>query len=125
MAGVVQEQPSLLVSNSPAQLHGHAVVVFGKAGFGELQFQLGERFGGRENLIRMLADAARHLEENAMNLGEFIVEQPYQFVVLVDGFERLNKYGLAAGTRSVNHALHAAFLLDLYRNHEALTAYRD
>src|SRR6266478_3845622 len=57
-----------------------------------------------------------------MNLGLFFIEQAYQFVVLLDGFERLDKDGLSAGTGAVHDALHAAFLLDFHRNHKTLAA---
>ena len=68
---------------------------------------------------------ARHFQQDAVNLRHFFVEQPHQFVVLVDGLQGLDKDGLPAGTGSVNHALHTALLLDLDRNHEALAADRD
>jgi hypothetical protein len=57
-----------------------------------------------------------------MDLGLFFLEQPDQFVVLLDGFEWFHKDGLSAGTRAVDHALNATFLLDLHRNDESLTA---
>ncbi len=57
-----------------------------------------------------------------MNLGEFFIQQADQFVVLLDGFERLDEDGLSAGTGAVHYALHAAFLLDFDRDHETLAA---
>src|ERR1700686_2127820 len=57
-----------------------------------------------------------------MNLRLFVIEQAHEFVVLFDGFERLDENGLPAGTSAVNHALHAALLLDLDGNDEALAA---
>src|SRR5260370_42537227 len=54
-----------------------------------------------------------------MNLSLFFVQQADQFVVLLDGFERLDKDGLSAGTGAVDDALDAPFLLDLYRDHKA------
>ncbi len=70
----------------------------------------------------MLADAAGHLEQNAMDLRLLFVEQAHQLVVLLDGLERLDEDGLAAGAGAVDDALHAALLLDFHRNHEALAA---
>ncbi len=44
-----------------------------------------------------------------------LVEQAHQLVVLLDGLERLDEDGLAAGGRSVRDALHAPALLGLHR----------
>ena len=106
----------------PTQAHRHAVVVFGEAGFGELEFEFGEDVGGGQNRIRVFADLARHFKQDAMDLALFFIQQAHQFVILLDGFERLDKHGLSAGTGAVHHALHAAFLLDFYRDDEALAA---
>jgi len=57
-----------------------------------------------------------------MDLGLLFVEQAYQLVILINGFERLDEYGLSAGTGAVDHALDTAFLLHLYRNHETFAA---
>ena len=57
-----------------------------------------------------------------MDLGLFFVQQANQFVVLLDGFQRLDKDGLSAGTGSVDYALDAAFLLDFDGDHEAFAA---
>ena len=57
-----------------------------------------------------------------MDLGLLFIEEAHQFVVLFDGFKRLDEHGLAAGRRAVSHALHAAALLDLDRNDEAVSA---
>ena len=57
-----------------------------------------------------------------MNLAELFFEQADQFVVLLDGFQRLDEDGLAAGAGAVDHALHAAFLLDFDGDDEALAA---
>ena len=57
-----------------------------------------------------------------MNLRLLFLQHPHQFVVLLDGLQRLDEHGLAARTRAVDHALHAAFLLDLYWDDKALPA---
>src|SRR5208282_2439368 len=104
------------------QSYRDAVVVFGEAGFGELEFQFGEDVGSGQDRIRVFSDLARHFQQDAVNLGLFFIQQAHQFVVLLDGFERLDKHGLSAGTGTVNHALHSAFLFDFYRDYEALAA---
>ena len=121
MPGVAQNHPSRHLF---AQLHGDAVVFFGEACLGKLQLQLAEHFDRRENCLRLLADAPRHLEQNAMNLRLLFVEQAHQFVVLLDRLQRLDKNGLAARTGSMHHALHAPFLLNLYGDDKALAADR-
>src|SRR5260221_760389 len=100
----------------------YAVVIFGEAGFGELKFEFGEGIGGDQDCIRVLADLARHLEEDAMNLGLFFIQQADEFVVLLDWFERLEQEGLSAGTCAVDDSLHAAYLLDFYPDDETLAA---
>ena len=57
-----------------------------------------------------------------MDLGQFVVEQANQFVILLDGLERLYEDGLSTGTGTVDHSLDAAFLLYFDRNYEALAA---
>ena len=106
----------------PTQRHRYAVVVFGEAGFGELEFEFGEDVGGGQNRIRVFADLARHFEQNAMDLGLFFIQQAHQFVVLLDGLERLDKDGLSAGTGAVHYTLHAALLLHFYWDDKALAA---
>src|SRR3977135_4635216 len=78
------------------QRHCNAVVIFGEASFGELELEFGEDVGSGQNRIRVLSDLARHLEEDAMDLGLFFIQQAHEFVVLLDGFERLNEDGLSA-----------------------------
>ena len=60
-----------------------------------------------------------------MNFGLLVIQQAHQFIVLFDGFEGLHEDGLAAGTCSVDHALDAAFLLDLDGDDKAFAADRD
>src|SRR6266481_7215455 len=107
---------------APGQRYGYAVVVFGEAGFGELKFQFGEDVGSGQNRVGVFSNLARHLEEDAMNLGLFFIEQAHEFVVLLDGFERLDKGGLSAGTGAVDDALHTTLLLDFHRDDKPLAA---
>ena len=114
---------------SPPDVFGQdywdAVVFFCKTRFGKLQFQFSQRLNRGENRARVLADASRHLDQNAVDLRLFFIEQSHQFVVLFDGLQGLDKNGLSAGTGAVHHALHSPFLLDLHRDDKALTANRD
>src|SRR5260370_27864024 len=57
-----------------------------------------------------------------MNLRLFFIQQADEFVVLLDGFEWLDKDGLSAGTDAVHDALHTALLLDFHRDHKTLAA---
>src|SRR5579862_7048121 len=59
----------LSASSLHTQLCRDAVVVFGEAGFSELELKFGQCLGGCENCVRLLADEAGHLEQNAVNLG--------------------------------------------------------
>src|SRR5438270_2039432 len=104
------------------KLNFDAVVVFCKPGFRELQFQFCEYVDCGQYGVGIFADALRHLQQDAMNLLEFLFEQANQFVVLFDGFERFDEDGLSAGTRAMDYALYAAFLLDLNGDHETFAA---
>ena len=68
----------------------------------------------------LLAESPRHGDENAMDLGLFLVEKAYELVVLLDGFQGLDEDGLAAGAGSVDYSLDAAPLLGLDGNDEAV-----
>src|ERR1700739_542684 len=57
-----------------------------------------------------------------MDFSLLFVQQSNQFIVLLDGLQRLNKNRLAAGTGAMDYSLHAALLLDLDRDHETLAA---
>src|SRR5580698_10762258 len=60
-----------------------------------------------------------------MNLSLFFIEQADQFIVLLDGLERLDKNGLSTGAGAMNYALDAPLLLDLHRDYETLAANGD
>jgi hypothetical protein len=109
----------------PRESDGNAVVLFREARLGKLQLQFAQHIHCSQDRIRVLPDSLRHLQQNAMNLRLLFLQQSHQLVVLLNSFERLNKHGLPAGTGAVHHALHAALLLNFYRNDEALAAYRN
>src|SRR5579859_3160547 len=100
----------------------YAVVVFGEAGLGELQFEFREGFQRGLNFAGLRTDMLCHFEQDAMDLRQLFFEQPHEFIVLLDCLEGLDEDGLAAGARAVNDALHAPFLLDLDWNDETLAA---
>src|SRR5271169_617105 len=122
MSCAMEKQPTFARCPSPAQGHRRAVVVFGEARLGKLEFQFGEDIRGSQNRVGVFPDVARHLEQDAMNLGLLFIQQADPFVVLLDGLERLYKHGLSAGTRSVYDTLHAPLLLNFHRNYETLAA---
>ena len=70
-------------------------------------------------------DLARHGEEDAVDFGLLVFEQPHQIVVQLNGFERFEIDGLAAGASAVNDALYATLDLALDGNDEALATYGD
>src|SRR5207253_7457671 len=141
MTGIKQDQPgltrlgrpraavltwtSLTLARCVGQGNRHAVVVFGKTSFGELQFQFTQNFGRNQNRIRMLADETGHLQQDAMNLSLLFLQQSHELVILLNGFQRLDKNRLPARTRAMNYTLHSPLLLDFHRDDEALTANGD
>src|SRR5207244_11872547 len=71
--------------------------------------------------ITMLADETCHLQQDAMNLSLLFLQQSHELVILLNGFQRLDKNRLPARTRSMNYTLHSPLLLDFHRDDEALT----
>ncbi len=74
MAGVHQNQNSFIVAAQPDR---NAVVVLGKTRFGKLQLQFGENLRRGRDGRGVLADVASHFQQNAVNLGLFLVEQAH------------------------------------------------
>ena len=106
-----------------ADLRLDAAIIFGEARFSELQLHFRHDVDGRGDRRPMLGYAAGHLQQDAMHLSLLLLQQAHQFVVLLDGLQRLHKNRLAAGADAMHYAIHAPLLLDLYRDHEALAAY--
>jgi len=69
----------------------------------------------------VFADETGHLQQDAMNLSLLFLQQSHELVILLNGFQRLDKDGLPARTRAVNYTLHSPLLLDFHRDDEALT----
>ena len=57
-----------------------------------------------------------------MHFARFLFGEPHQLVVQVDGFQRLDEQGVAAGAGAVDHAVQFAALPGDHRHHEALVA---
>ncbi len=60
-----------------------------------------------------------------MDFARFFFGQAHQFVVEVDGFERLDEKGVPAAAGAVNHAIDAALAAGDYGHHEAVVADSD
>ncbi len=73
----------------------------------------------------MTAQARGHLHQDAVDFAHLLFGEAHQFVVEVDGFQRLDEQGMAAGTGAVNDAIQLAALPGDYRDHEALVANGD
>ena len=72
--------------------------------------------------VGLLAEARSHFKEDAVDLALFIFEQADEFIVLLDGFQRLDEDGLAAGAGPVDNTMDATFLLGLDGNDEAVAS---
>ncbi len=75
--------------------------------------------------IGAFAQARRHIEQDAMDFRLLLFQQADKIVVLLDGLQRLDEHGLAAGRRAMGDALHSAALLHLHRDDEAFAANGD
>src|SRR2546425_848944 len=111
----------LTLARCVGQGNRHAVVVFGETSFGELQFQFTQNFGHSADCVGVFADEMGHLQQDAMNLSLLFLQQSHELVILLNGFQRLDKDGLPARTRAVSYTLHPPLLLGLYGYNETLT----
>src|SRR6267154_6800926 len=76
----------------------------GKACARKVGFDFGENAGAEVDCRGVFAQCTSHGDEDAMNLGLLFIEQADKLVVLLDGFERFDKYGLSGRRRAVNDA---------------------
>jgi hypothetical protein len=123
MASIAKDERRML-SGAP-QHRLNAPILLGELGLYELQFQFSQDFPRPRNLRRPFSNPPRHFQQNATNLSLLFFQQAPQFVVLLDGFHRLDENRLSAGTRSVYNALDAPLLFGLHRYNETLAANRD
>ena len=103
----------------------HTLIIASKARFGKLQLNFRKNIEGCLQCLGVFGDACGHLKQNAMDLRILFLEEAHEFVVLFYGFKRLDKHCLSTGTGAVNDSIHAALLIRLHRDYEALTAYCD
>src|SRR5689334_12714136 len=101
MTRVVQQKPGGIFSREHDR---HAEVVFRKTSLCELQFEFGEYLRSAGDLGSTLADATRHLRQDAVNFCLLFVVKTNKVVVLLDRLDRLDKDGLAAGTAAMHNA---------------------
>ena len=72
--------------------------------------------------IAVGAQARGHLHQDAVDLAHLLFGEADQFVVEIDGFQRLDEEGVAAGAGAVDDAIHLAPLPGDEGHHEALVA---
>ena len=94
-------------------------------GDGLVCVELGEDFGAERERGCMNGHSARHRNEDAVDLGLFVVEQARELVVLLDRLHWLEVDGLAAGAGAVKDAADFALELGLDGDDEALAAHGD
>src|SRR5262249_16620279 len=84
-------------------------IIPSKTGFGELKLNFCKHVDRLLQRLSMFRDASRHFEKNAMNFRVLLLQQAHEFVVLLDGFERLDEDRLSAGTGTVNDSVTRRF----------------
>src|SRR6266853_4085325 len=104
------------------ELGADAIVVDGEARLADLQLDFGHHVSGGGDGFTVLAQALGHLLQDAPDFGLLFFQQTDEIVVLLNGFQRLDKHGLAAGAGAVHHAINTLTLLGFYGDDEALTA---
>ena len=102
-----------------------AIVVAGEAGAGLQAVDEGENARAFDESGGVAADLAGEGDEDAMDLGLLFFDEADEFVVLLDGFERLDVDGLAGGAGAVDDAGDAALEFAADGNDEAVAANGD
>ena len=87
---------------------GHAVVVAGKAGAGLEAIDQRQDARAFDQSMSVAAHLAGERHEDAVNLGLLFFDEADQFVVLLDGFQRLHVDRLTRGADAVDHAADCA-----------------
>ena len=103
----------------------NAVIVAGKAGAGLKCIDQCQNARAFDYLVSVAADLAGERNEYAMNLSLLFFNEAHEFVVLLDGFERLNIDCLPGGTGAVDDAADAPLQLGTDGNNEAVAANGD
>ena len=117
-----QRMARVLQVEALAEARNRAIEIVGETRLAEDQFQLGHGDQSLPDGIAVGAQAVGHLQQDAVDLAHLLFGEAHQFVVEVDGFQRLHKQRVPAGTRGMNHAIDLAALSGNHRNHEALVA---
>ena len=115
MARVLQEE-------ALAEARDDAIEIVGERRLAEDQLQFRHGDQRLADGIAVGAQAVGHLEQDAVDLAHLLFGEAHQFVVEVDGLERLDEERVAAGTGGVDHAIDLAALSGDHRDHEALVA---
>ncbi len=127
---VFQQRMPGLFENQGARSFGTqardgAVELDGEFRFGEQQFQTTERRGGGPDLFCVRAEAAGEFTQQAVDLAKFFFFQMNQFIVEVNGFQRLDKHGGSAAAGSVDDAVDLALSSGDNRHNKAIVANGD
>jgi hypothetical protein len=96
-----------------------------KRAFAKIEIELCHHGQRLPDGFGVAAEAVRHFEQDAEDLARFLFAEPHQFVIEVDGFERLDEQRASARTGAVNDAFELAALAGDDRHDEALVAYGD
>ena len=102
-----------------------AIVIAGEAGAGLESVDQSEHAGTFDKGNGKSADQSGERDEDAMDFGLFVFEEADEFVVLLDGFEGLDVYGLAGGAGAVNDAADTALEFAADGDDEAVAANGD
>src|SRR5947209_11471103 len=122
MARIPQQQPAREIR---AETRHDAIEIYRKFGLAKQQLEAAERIHRRRDLAGVLAQQIRELAQNAVHFPELFFAQADQFVIEIDGFERLHKQRVPAAAGAVNDPVRLALLARHHRHHETIVADRD
>ena len=111
-----------LLDEEQSEIHRILVAMTRALGQNAPALHLGQDGSAQGEGVGVFRDGAGERDQNAVDFGLLFVEQADEFVVLLDGFHRLDEDGLAGRRRPVDNAGDLALELGLDRDDEALAA---
>src|SRR5580765_6170263 len=119
MAGLTQDEAAAIVRTDTRH---HAAELTRKFRLGAAQLQASQSVSGGSDRARVQPQAGGKLAQDTVDFAGFFLGEAHQFVVELDGFERLDEERVPAAAGSVNHAIDAPLAASDHGHHEAVIA---
>ena len=122
MAGLLQHHPALAVSD---KRRDHTIEIARERCLREQQVQLADHLHRPANIGRMRTELIRNLAQDAKDFALLFFAQPHEFVVEIDGIQRLDEQRLTAAACAMDNAVDPPLLPGNHRDDEPIVSNRD